>query len=217
MTKSTHPNVKQQLVELMDFTEFINLFKSIERLIWFKGVEGRERDGEHVFQVVITCWFAIERFGLELDTLKTMYYALVHDLVETYAGDTPAFIKNSNGCGETPCRIAKAERERKSMERIRAEWSDTFPSLIRYMDAYEAQADEESRFVYAMDKLVSEINVSQDDGRTNKLLGLDIKTLDLYKRPRIAKHPFVLKLYDAHFALLLRNQKQLFAETEVPP
>ncbi len=207
----------QQLADLMQFTEFINLFKSVERLIWFKGVDGRERDGEHVFQVAITCWFAIERFGLGLDPFKTMVYALVHDLVEAYADDTPAFRKNGDGCAETPCRIEKQARERASMERIRREWGEKFPSLVAHLDAYEAQADEESRFVYAMDKFVAEMNVVQDGGRANKLLGVDIETLDLYKRPRIARHPFVLALYEEHFKILLANRDTLFAKTEDPP
>jgi hypothetical protein len=51
-------------------------------------------------------------------------------------------------------------------------------------------------FVYALDKFVAELNIFEDNGRTNKTLGLTLEEKIAYKRPRIAKDPLLLKYYD---------------------
>ena len=208
---------KSELADLMKFVEFTNLFKSVERLIWFKGVDTPERDGEHAFQLAIVCWFVNERSKIGLSTLLLIEYALVHDLVETYANDTPAFVKNGNGHVETPCRRDKEKREAIAMKRIQSEWGENFPTLVERMESYNAQTDEESRFVYAMDKLLAEINIALDGGRANIRLGVSIETMDLYKRPRVSRHPFVLELYEEHFKILMANRDMLFPTAKGPP
>ncbi len=200
---------KKELLDLMKFVKFTNLFKSVERLIWFKGVDRRECDGEHTFQLAIVCWFVNERCKLGLDLQTIIEYALVHDLLETYAGDTPAFVDKGNGT-ETPCREDKLLREALAMKRITQEWGKLFPTLIKRLESYEAQKDAESNFVYAMDKLLATLNIALDEGRTNHRLGLSLETVDLYKRPRIARHQLVLELYEEHFKMLLANRDTLF-------
>jgi putative hydrolase of HD superfamily len=200
---------KKELLDLMKFVEFTNLFKAQERLIWFKGVDTCERDGEHAFQLAIVCWYANERFKLGLDIQRLIEYALVHDLVETYAKDTPAFVNNGNG-GETPCRDDKRMREFFAMKRIKKLWRKTFPAMVHRLDAYDLQTDSESRFVYAMDKLLAQINITLDDGRTNFRLDTTLEAVDAYKRPRISRHPFVLELYDELFKTWLADPQKYF-------
>lgn len=205
----------RELSDILEFVEFTNLFKAVERRIWYKGVDRPECDGEHAFQLAILGWFVNERCELGLDSLRIFKKALVHDLVETYAKDTPAFVFNGKG-GETPCRIEKAAREKIAAKRIKKEWGRKFPSLIREMEEYDAQTDEESRYIYALDKLLAEMNIATDDGRTNHKLGVTLETLDLYKRPRIGRHAYVLKLYDELFKTLLARKDELFATIREP-
>lgn len=200
---------KKELLDLMKFVEFTNLFKAQERLIWFKGVDTRERDGEHAFQLAIVCWYANDRFKLELDLQRLIEYALVHDLVETYAKDTPAFVNNGNG-GETPCRDKKRVREIFAKKRIKKLWRKTFPAMVNRLETYDLQTDAESRFVYAMDKLLAQINITLDDGRTNFKLDTPLEIVDAYKRPRISKHSFVLELYDELFKAWLADPQKYF-------
>lgn len=199
----------KELSDILRFVDFTNKFKAVERLIWYKGVDRRECDGEHTFQLAILAWFVNERCKCGLNTQRLIEYALVHDLVETYANDTPAFVNNGNGA-ETPCRQEKLEREKVSEERICEEWGNTFPSLVKRMRVYTAQEDDESRFIYALDKLLAEMNIARDGGRTNHKLEVTLETLDLYKRPRISRHPFVLELYDELFKTLMVNKEKLF-------
>lgn len=206
---------KKELFDIMQFVDFTNRFKAVERLIWFSGVERRECDGEHTFQLAILAWFVNERCKLGLNTQRLIEYALVHDLVETYAYDTPAFVNNGYGA-ETPCRKAKLEREKASEQRIKQEWGKVFPALVKRLEEYNAQKDEEGRYIYALDKFLAGMNVARDGGRTNHKLGVTLETLDLYKRPRISRHPVVLELYEELFETLLAEKDKLFYSAKEP-
>lgn len=156
-------------------------------------------------------WTAIEAFRLPLDADKAIKYALIHDAAnEWFSGDTPAFCRNGNGHAEVPCRKRKAALEAESKARLRRGVGAQIPFLMRYVDDYDAGADDEAWFVNALDKLLADINILQDSGYTNKKLGADLPTVDLYKRHRIRKHPKVLKWYEQLFAIWTRHEDKLF-------
>lgn len=201
----------KELVDIIEFVEFTNLFRRIERTIWYKGVDGPERNGEHVFQLALVAWFVVTRCKLSLQMELVIEYVLVHDLVETYAQDTPAF-PHPERCGQRT-HADKEERERTARRRIAREWGTRFPGLVQRMARYNLQPDEESRFVYALDKLVSQLNVYTDGGRTNHILQVTRPQLEAYKLPRVAKHGAVaelfaelLRLYDRHPGFLHQSR-----------
>jgi 5'-deoxynucleotidase YfbR-like HD superfamily hydrolase len=185
---------ENQMDDLLAFVDFTNLFRKIERTIWFKGVEGQERNGEHVFQLAMIAWFIIVRFGLRLNLSLVIEYSLCHDLVETYADDTPAFPHPDRLT--QPLHMDKEKREQAALERIIREWGDHFPDMVERMQVYLERTDEESRFVYALDKLVAEMNIYADDGRTNQILRVTREMSEAYKRPRTAFHPLIKQLYE---------------------
>lgn len=117
----------KELSDLIEFVEFTNLFRKVERLIWFKGVEGRERVGEHSFQLALVCWFVNERCELGLNTGLMIEYPIVHDIFETYAEDTPAFGTHYENGEPIPQRSDKAAREKAAERRIIREWGEKFP------------------------------------------------------------------------------------------
>lgn len=193
-------STRAALDELMEFVSFVNEFRAIERAIWFKGVEGKERDGEHCFQLALVVWFLNQRLELGLDTGRLVFYALVHDLVEVYAGDTPAFAPPFSTY--VLRHDDKEEREAASLRRIEREWGARFSDLVRYIKKYDAQEDEESRFVYAADKLVSAMNVFQDGGRSWHKLGETLEHVLAYKLPKVQRHPAIAELFDELVAVL---------------
>lgn len=67
---------KKEFLDLVKFVEFTNTFKFVERLIWFKGIDTPERDGEHSFQLAIVCWFVNERCKRRLNLLRIIAYSL---------------------------------------------------------------------------------------------------------------------------------------------
>lgn len=213
---------REELNLLMRSTVFTNWGKSRWREIFYLSAKQvqhvprssrsrQETVGEHSWQLVMTTWIAIEAFKLPLDANKAIKYALVHDAgSEWYGGDTPAFQKNGNGCAEVPCRKKKAALEEKSRERLRRGVGSKLPFLMKSIDDYEAGIDEEAWFVNALDKLLADINILQDSGYTNKRLGADLPTVDLYKRPRIERDSRVLAWYEELFKIWLKHETKFF-------
>lgn len=196
---SNRPALPKQVAEVVRFVRHTNQFGSVLRTIWRPGSpdgpEGRERNDSHVCQLMDVAWFVQHRFLPHLDLLLVWKYCMVHDKPEVYAGDTPAF-PDKNGVHNGPTRDSKKERERLAVMRLEKEWRRSFPDFLDILHAYERLEDEESRFVYALDKFLSDLNIYEDQGRTNHKLGITQEEHIGYKRPRIAEHPFVLKVYD---------------------
>lgn len=136
---------------LLNFGKFIYKFRDIERTIYTKINDRRENDSEHSYQLAIICRYIISTKKLNLDIEKVIKYSLVHDLVEIYAWDTDTFwskeLKNS-----------KEDREKESLKKIVKEFSE-FGDMIKYIWEYETKSNDESRFVYAVDKIISPINI----------------------------------------------------------
>lgn len=208
-----------EVAELMRWIRFTNEFRRIQRTIWYKGVKGRERNGEHCYQLLMVAWFICSRKAQHLDIFKVFRYVVVHDLPEIYAKDTPAFKGRLGKYAKGPSREDKAQREARALRRIDREWGGIFPDVVKWIEAYEAQEDEESQFVYALDKLLSELNIFEDNGRTDKTLGLTLADKIPFKRPRIAKHPLLLKYYDemCEFMQLYHADKFYVPDTETKP
>ena len=194
MDKSTKAARGRELMDILEFVKFTNLFRSVERVLWFSGVEGRERDGEHAFQLALVGWFINERCKLRLRVELIIKYALVHDLPEAHAGD--ACWSPTNGHSSQPME-GKEKRERDARKQIAREWGRRFPEMVGVMEAYYLQHDEESLFVYALDKLISDFNIFDDNGRTNHEVGVTRAMRDEYKGPRCLKHAKIAELYTA--------------------
>lgn len=73
---------------ILNFSEFIIKFNQLERRIYATGENRLENDSEHSFQLAMVSWYIISTEKLKYDIDKIIKYALVHDLVEIYAGDT---------------------------------------------------------------------------------------------------------------------------------
>lgn len=209
-TKKRH----RELDEILPFITFTNIFRKGKREIWTKNERGRERTIAHTCQLALFCWAVNKRYNLGLDDAAVLKRALAHDIPETYGKDTPAFAPR--GKKNVLHHDTKRDREKKSRDRIEKEQGAFFPELIQNIDAYMAQDDEVSRFVSAMDKLLAILNVYLDGGRSWRILKVTIETMDLYKRPRIAAHAFVLEVYEALFARMSAEKKKLFAKSREP-
>ncbi len=183
---------REKLLSLMDFVEFINLFRSVRRTIWYKGSDHVELDGDHSFQVAMVAWFVNCRFELGLSTDRLIRYALVHDVPEVYAFDTPNFLRPGPVQLEM---FSKDEYEGAARVAIQQQWGDRFPELLKAMDEYEAGDDEESKLICALEKILAVINIYQDDGRTWQKLEIKLdEALDFQER-RLSKHPLVSELW----------------------
>jgi putative hydrolase of HD superfamily len=117
----------------------------IDRNHYLAGSERRENDIEHSFTVALLCWYIHDRYNINLDITKILKYALAHDFVERYAGDV-------NTYASAKAREQKVKDEAASLERLSTELA-AFPDLVSKMNEYELKQDEESLFVWTVDKM----------------------------------------------------------------
>lgn len=130
----------------------------IDRKHYLPHTSRRENDIEHSMTVAILCWYILDKYSLDLDIAKVLKYALTHDFVERYAGDVPTFASDAE-------RNEKLIREQESLRQLSEEFKD-FNSLIASMKMYETKEDEESHFVWSVDKMQQLIMGNLDDWRS---------------------------------------------------
>lgn len=120
----------------MDLVEILRL-KALDRAGWVRrGVPAPESVAAHSWGVA---WLVLVLLPPELDRGRALTYAVIHDLAEVRVGD----ITPLDGVAD------KHEREAAAMAAMCAER----PDLLAIWRAYEAQADDEARFVRELDRM----------------------------------------------------------------
>ncbi len=109
-------------------------------------VHRKETDAEHAWSIAIVACSIAPLIDSKLDVGKIAQLAVVHDLVEIYAGDVSIW-------GSEEELAQKENREKQSFGKIIEEFSK-FPWLITNIEEYENKTSNEALFVYAVDKLV---------------------------------------------------------------
>lgn len=190
------------LDQILKFVEFTHKFQKILRGVYVTGLDRKENDLEHSAQLALIAFYLISTFKLKFNHEKIIKYALIHDLVETYAGDTDFYLATSTE------KDSKEEREQKAKERIKKEF-ENFIELGELLDAYDLKQDEESNFIYALDKLLVKINVYLDKGKGWKE---DKITFEMFMQvePKITKSKEVKKIWDEFVDLVKQKKHELF-------
>lgn len=165
-----------------------------------------ESDTDHTVMLgLLACAFA-SRFAPHLDIGKVAQFALVHDLVEVYAGDTAT----ARGLSDAE-REDKETRERKALARIRDEFDAEFPWVGATIASYESLDTPEARFVKVADKLMPKITNTLNQGATFVPQGHteeSARTFLANQRETLARtygsdQPEMLVMYDALAELML--------------
>lgn len=113
--------------------------KDLDRAGWVRrGVEGPESVAAHSWGVG---WLVLVLLPPDLHRERALAYAVLHDLAEVRVGD----LMPSDGVS----RDEKHRREREAIGQLLA----ARPDLSDLWEAYESQADPESRFVRQLDRL----------------------------------------------------------------
>lgn len=102
----------------------------------------------------MAAWLIIEKDKLPLNVDLSLRYALVHDLVEVYAGDSFAL---------DPVQVAaKADKEAAAIQSL--ENNPLTSDLAKSIQEYESLANEEAKFIYSLDKLMPAFGVLYGNG-----------------------------------------------------
>lgn len=198
--------MEKEIEDLFRFNKLLNDFRGVERQIHIQGDERKENDAEHSYGLAMFAWYIVSSKKLSLDLDKVIRYALAHDLVEVYAGDV-FFFKSFQ---DEKVRKIKKEKEAEACVRITKEFPE-FKELHNTMIAYERREDVESRFVYALDKILPILNIYQAGGRTWREHKVTLEMLLNGKREKVALDPEIKKYFDELVQILKQHEKELFA------
>lgn len=125
-----------------------------------------ESDTDHTVMLGLLASALAERCAPQLDLGLIAQYALVHDLIEVYAGDTPTLRAPTDAE-----KADKKQRELRARRRLAAEFAG-LPWMTCMIDAYERQDSPEARWVKAIDKLAPKIAHLLNGGATIREQGL---------------------------------------------
>ena len=135
-----------RLLKQIEFIVEIDKLKYILRQTLLIDKSRRENDAEHSWHLAMMAILLSEYAREEVDLLKVVKMALVHDLVEIDAGDTFCYDEAGNR--------DKAERERKAADRIFGMLPEDLGAEIRALwEEFDAMESPESRFANALDRL----------------------------------------------------------------
>lgn len=161
--------------------------KSLERAGWVRtGVPSPESVAAHSWGVA---WLVLVLAPPQLDRARALSYAVLHDLPEVRVGDlTPA---------DGVAKAEKARREQASMAGLAAGLGDD--RLLALWNAYEAQADDEARFVRELDRLDMALQAvaHHEAGHPGMRQFLD-------SAAEVVRHPALRPLFDALAARVAR-------------
>lgn len=170
-------------------------FGRVDRITYHPDGETPESDTDHTVMLgLIACAVASRHFP-HLDVGLVAQYALVHDLVEVYAGDTPTLRIPS-----PEDRAAKRRRERQAYERIETEFVTTLPWVPNLIDSYERRETPEARFIKVLDKFLPKVNHLLNNAETIRQQGMSVEQL----RERLTVQRTELVRYADDFADLFR-------------
>ena len=170
-----------KLENVLRFVDLLNKYRAVKREIFVNAENRLENDVEHSYQLAMLAWYLAEFDKLSLDKNLLIKYALVHDLVEAYAGDTFAF-------ADKGLKLEKIEKERRAIDQLKQEFPE-FKELHELIYKYEERADSESNFIYALDKLQPTLNIYMDGGRSWRRDGVTLQMIIDYKNDKISRIP----------------------------
>jgi 5'-deoxynucleotidase YfbR-like HD superfamily hydrolase len=189
---STHPSIDR----IAELQQLVASFAQIKRTNKLVDNEGLENDVEHSYGLALTCWFLYPHVAPELNLAKIIQYALVHDLAEIYAGDFYFLLSPDE-------QKKKKIEESKAVSRLQHEWKNDFPGLTDTLIDYEEKRDEESWFVYAVDKILPPIMINMHEKEAYyERWKLDKEALFQKKRETIGKSKHVAIYIDRYLEWL---------------
>lgn len=191
------------LDDIIKFLKITHQFQQIQRVLFATGEDRNENDAEHSFQLAMLAWYLVDSRKLDFDHALILRYALIHDLVEIYAGDTYIYSNDAEELRSKPEREAAAAR-------TLAEKFPEFGELHEVIHAYEERQDKESRFIYALDKIVPVCNILIDEGRSWKHWNVTLPMILNHKTVRVANSPEVKKYFAELATLLKAREDELF-------
>lgn len=139
-----------KIKQIFDLLEITDKLKRTKRFLHTKEMKQKESSADHSWNLALLTFIAADELELEVDVLKSIKIALVHDLVEALAGDTDyALIAFGKKLPEE-----KHAMELAAIEQITKIAPDkTGQELAKLWHEYDDAKTNEARLVKALDKI----------------------------------------------------------------
>ncbi len=143
-------------------------FGRVERVTRHEDGKRPETDTDHTVMLAVTACALADRFEPGLQTGLIAQLAIVHDLVEAYAGDT-----NTAAGLNAEEKAAKEERELMAFKKIHEVFAGTFPWITEMIEKYESLDTQEARLVKCVDKIMPKATHILNNGAALATLNYD--------------------------------------------
>ena len=163
----------KKLQKQIEFAIEIDKMKQILRRNLIADGSKREDDAAHSWHLAVMAMLLEEYSAEKIDVNRVVKIALVHDLVEVYAGDTFAY--DSKGYED------KEEREREAATKLFGMLDDEQGMQMRALwDEFEEGKTAEAKYANAIDRIQPLLLNYLTDGHTWKMGG--VSSSQVYKR-----------------------------------
>ena len=179
-----------EIKKIIEFIRLIEKLKTVERFNKTSNLQRVESDAEHVWHLVMMVYL-LARQKPELERMKLIELALIHDLVEVYAGDVNLWDDKKKN------KEQKEADEKKAAKKLFSKLPESEGKrMLEIWCEYEKRETPEAVFVYALDKLQPFLQrlVSGDNGWKERTV--DLEKLESVKPQEIKKEPFLSEIWD---------------------
>jgi 5'-deoxynucleotidase YfbR-like HD superfamily hydrolase len=180
-------------------------FSRIERITFHQDGKRPETDSDHTVMLSwLACSFASEHLP-RLDIGLVAQFAVIHDAVEVYAGDTPTLWLQTMAQ-----KREKIAREQAAFRALKARFYSRTTNaganwFVWAVEKYEEQTYPEARFVRGMDKLMPKVQHILNNGAVFR--DQRMTTADLAARYDQQYHEMMMYCYD--FEPLMEFRQEL--------
>lgn len=139
-------------------------FGQIKRITKMPNGE-HESDSHHSFTLALIGYELAKKFAPELDAMRVMAYGLVHDLPEVVTGDVRTLLATSEELSQ------KHTQDKAAWPEVQKVFG-VAPNVLKLIKSYEARSDEESKFIFWLDKTMTILTHFFDEGKNLRELGI---------------------------------------------
>lgn len=141
----------------------IDKLKSVLRRAYISDLSRNENSAEHSWHVALAILALKDELNIDIDIMKAVKMALVHDICEIGAGDISIY---------DPERSKKEIAEREYIQQLSGAPLRFASEIEQLWEEYEAQCSKESRWVKVVDRLLPFVLNLATEGRTWKEQGI---------------------------------------------
>jgi len=195
---------EKRLLKILAFIEEIEKLKHIKRINTLSDCSRQESDAEHSWHLAMMVLLLKDELGEKFDLEKTIKIALVHDLIEIYAGDCwPANKKEIE---------EKKAREKNSAEKLFSQLpKDLRKEIEGYWQEYEDAKTVEAKTVKALDKIVYPLHYALSETIVWHKQQSTNGGRRVYGRPHVKHNKILAEIFE-HYNLRVDRTKRIRLE-----